>query len=63
MNGRKEESNDFNKAGTPQCGVISPLLYNIALHGMETELLKNFSRNGVKIIRYADDFVIMGRKL
>jgi hypothetical protein len=30
---------------------------------METELLKNFSIDGVKIIRYADDFVIMGRKL
>jgi len=30
---------------------------------METELLKNFSKDGVKIIWYADDFVIMGKKL
>ena len=51
------------KQELPQGGVISPLLCNIALDGMETELLKNFSRNGVKIIRYADDFVIMRRKL
>lgn len=51
-----------NEVGTPQGGVISPLLCNIALHGMETELLKNFARDGVKIIRYADDFVVMGRK-
>jgi hypothetical protein len=30
---------------------------------METLLLKNFRRNGVKIIRYADDFLVMGRNL
>ena len=54
--------------GTPQGGVISPLLANIALHGMEerikqyAETLKgNRSKNkhALTLIRYADDFVIM----
>jgi len=58
--------------GTPQGGVISPLLANIALHGMETKLIKAFPRRtivkkgkyagyqpGVTLIRYADDFVIL----
>jgi RNA-directed DNA polymerase len=48
-----------------QGGVISTLLCNIALHGMEVDLLKNhgFSRDAVKIIRWADRFVITGKKL
>jgi RNA-directed DNA polymerase len=54
--------------GTPQGGVISPLLANVALHGMEerikqyAETLKgNKSKNiqALTLIRYADDFVIM----
>jgi RNA-directed DNA polymerase len=51
-------------AGTPQGGVISPLLANIALHGMENEVRKvvkqtiNTQRE-LNFIRYADDFVIM----
>lgn len=47
------------QSGTPQGGVISPLLANIALHGMET--LVNQIEQGwekVLIIRYADDFVL-----
>ena len=44
--------------GTPQGGVISPLLANIALHGLETEIIEHFRRKGCKrlptIIRYAD---------
>ncbi len=58
--------------GTPQGGVISPLLANIALHGME-ERIKQFAetlptrsgwgkrdnRNSLSLIRYADDFVIL----
>jgi RNA-directed DNA polymerase len=47
--------------GTPQGGVISPLLANISLHGMEIAL--NATRPGHRakraVIRYADDFVIM----
>jgi RNA-directed DNA polymerase len=46
--------------GTPQGGVISPLLANIALHGMENGIGQAFSkRNAPILIRYADDFVIL----
>jgi RNA-directed DNA polymerase len=62
MSNIKETKGERNDVGTPQGGIISPLLCNIALHGMETELLSKFSRNEVKIIRYADDFVVMGSK-
>jgi len=58
--------------GTPQGGVISPLLANIALHGME-ERIKQYAetlptrsglgkrdkRYSLNLIRYADDFVIL----
>jgi RNA-directed DNA polymerase len=63
MKNAKEIESEHNEIGTPQGGVISPLLCNIALHGMETELMKAFSRYGVKVIRYADDFIVTGRKL
>jgi RNA-directed DNA polymerase len=58
-----EESSEVNEAGTPQGGVLSPLLMNIALHGMEKHVIKEFSRNEVKVIRYADDFVVFGKTL
>ncbi len=50
-------------AGTPQGGVVSPLLANIALHGMETALGVQFNAMGATIshravVRYADDFVV-----
>jgi len=64
MDDFNNETTELSEAGTPQGGVISPLLCNIALHGLETELLRNFKRDdGIKIIRYADDLVVMGRKL
>ena len=54
--------------GTPQGGVISPLLANIALHGLE-EYIKQWAetwkgrkkgnRNSISLIRYADDFVVL----
>jgi RNA-directed DNA polymerase len=58
------------EAGTPQGGVISPLLANIAFHGMEEALGVRYvrKRNGdnseisdksVVLIRYADDFVVL----
>ncbi len=48
--------------GTPQGGVASPLLANIALHGMEEALGVKYSSQGSlkgkrAIVRYADDFV------
>ena len=58
--------------GTPQGGVISPLLANIALHGME-ERVKQYARTlkgnkskneqALTLIRYADDFVILHEDL
>lgn len=59
---RKNEL-EINTQGTPQGGVISPLLSNIALHGLEKHTLKGFSRDAIKLIRYADDFVVMGKEL
>jgi group II intron reverse transcriptase/maturase len=53
-----------NKVGTPQGGVISPLLANIYLHLLDKIVNKatsDFCQQGIKIIRYADDFVLMGR--
>ena len=41
-------------AGTPQGGIISPLLCNIVLHEMDTRL----ESKGIKWVRYADDFVL-----
>jgi RNA-directed DNA polymerase len=60
------------KEGTPQGGVISPLLANIALHGMELELKKfagtwkggkKNNMDNLGIIRYADDFVILHKDI
>jgi RNA-directed DNA polymerase len=50
--------------GTPQGGVISPLLANISLHGMETALGIRYKNDGERVgkcavIRYADDFVVL----
>jgi RNA-directed DNA polymerase len=49
------------EAGTPQGGVISPLLANIALHGMETAITEEMKYREIKpiLVRYADDFVIL----
>jgi RNA-directed DNA polymerase len=61
-----------NHQGTPQGGVLSPLLSNIALHGME-ERIKEYaatwkgfkSKNilSISLIRYADDFAILHENL
>ena len=49
----------FPEAGTPQGGVLSPLLANIALHGFEMFVSRNGRKHRVGVIRYADDFVIL----
>jgi group II intron reverse transcriptase/maturase len=46
--------------GSPQGGVISPLLANIYLHVLDMYWAERFSSLG-KLIRYADDFVIICR--
>ena len=54
------------EAGTPQGGVISPLLLNVALHGLEQAAGVHYDtgaragsvkRTSPALIRYADDFV------
>lgn len=55
--------------GTPQGGIISPTLANMALNGLEDGLIEHlgarFERSKIKglkvnVIRYADDFVVTG---
>jgi len=53
--------------GTPQGGIISPILANMALDGLERRLRQTYPRTtkrGVKakvnFVRYADDFIITG---
>ena len=49
-----------SEAGTPQGGIASPLLANIALHGLETAITTTLpKRHRLAVIRYADDFVIL----
>jgi RNA-directed DNA polymerase len=55
--------------GTPQGGVISPLLANIALHGLESTVVNAFPRTShgkagrPHVVRYADDFVVVHHDL
>ena len=59
--------------GSPQGGIISPTLANLVLDGIENQLGKAFgsskldggagkrTRKGIHFVRYADDFVVVGR--
>lgn len=62
------EEYSFSEKGTPQGGIISPLLANIALHGLREHLdtyintLEEHRRNNrqsLTYVGYADDFVLM----
>lgn len=46
--------------GTPQGGVLSPLLANIYLHYLDRQWQRRYQICG-KLVRYADDFVILCR--
>lgn len=56
------------EAGTPQGGIISPVLANMALDGLEAVLESHFGKKNTKAsyktkvnyVRYADDFIITG---
>jgi len=49
------------KDGTPQGGVISPLLANMTLDGLESAIKRSVPKGSkVNVIRYADDFVVTG---
>ena len=43
------------KQGSPQGAVISPLLSNIYLNGLDWKM----AHNGFEMVRYADDFVVL----
>jgi group II intron reverse transcriptase/maturase len=47
-------------SGTPQGGVISPLLSNIFLHVLDTLWMRHSAPLGT-LVRYCDDFVVMCR--
>lgn len=49
--------------GIPQGGVLSPLLLNVALHGMEAVVTQGATREAPLLVRYADDFVILHEDL
>jgi len=53
-----EEEIKENQLGTPQGGVISPLLANIYLHEFDKFWTQQTQVNG-KLVRYCDDFVIL----
>lgn len=55
------------EAGTPQGGIISPVLANLTLDGLEVALRQRYRRSTkagiegkVNLVRYADDFIITG---
>lgn len=49
------------EAGTPQGGIASPVLANMALDGLEAVALKTAPRNQkIHVVKYADDFIITG---
>jgi len=53
------------ESGTMQGGTISPLLANVALHGLETAIVagSSYKRSRPNVIRYADDLVILHKDL
>ena len=55
------------KAGTPQGGIISPILANMALDGIEIEIASKYypgksgkkcNTHKINFLRYADDFIV-----
>jgi RNA-directed DNA polymerase len=51
--------------GVPQGGIISPVLANLALDGLQALLAEHFATTGIRkdkvhLVRYADDFIITG---
>ncbi|OAT86842.1 group II intron reverse transcriptase/maturase [Desulfotomaculum copahuensis] len=53
-----------NRVGTPQGGVISPLLANIVLNKLDTAWYRPDgprAKYNARLVRYADDFVVLAR--
>jgi RNA-directed DNA polymerase len=53
-----------SRQGTPQGGVISPLLANVYLHLLDRNFCRHVQRGALsgRLIRYADDFVLLTRR-
>jgi RNA-directed DNA polymerase len=50
----------YPEEGAPQGSVISPLLCNIALHGLEQALVNAFPKQyKIAVVRFADDLVVL----
>ncbi len=65
LNAGYVENNIFHHTdeGTPQGGIISPTLANIALDGLEAAIRRVVRREEkVHFVRYADDFIVTGVK-
>lgn len=63
-NGRPTRSRPTR--GTPQGGVISPLLANLYLHWMDVTFHRGSGPGGwadARLVRYADDFVILAKSV
>lgn len=63
-NGRPKRSRPTQGIGTPQGGVISPLLANLYLHWFDVRFHRQYGPGKwakARLIRYADDFVIMAK--
>jgi len=62
--GRGGKKSSRSKKGTPQGGVISPLLSNVYLHWFEKVFYAASGPGtwaGARVVRYADDFVVLAR--
>jgi RNA-directed DNA polymerase len=60
------KSGKGSKMGTPQGGVISPLLANVYLHLLDRivgNVSSKFGKAKIKMVRYADDFILMGKDI
>jgi group II intron reverse transcriptase/maturase len=59
---REDDNERKPKKGTPQGGVISPLLANIYLNHLDQFWTKKGYTKYAKLVRYADDFVVLCEK-
>lgn len=61
---RNQTTTTIPKCGTPQGGVVSPMLANLYLHNFDCEFHESdapYKFANARLVRYADDFVIMAR--
>jgi RNA-directed DNA polymerase len=61
-------SRHSTEEGVPQGGIISPVIANLTLDGLESELRARYPKNTrqgqaakVNLVRFADDFIVTGR--